>query len=319
MWRHMIMRLILCPILLWAIYSITFLMVVTIPGTAFSGDDRNIDPDVERAILAKYNANDNWAFYTGYLQNLINPLRAIKGQGSLIDLGPSWQYKDWTCNQIISVSLPVSVGLGLVAMLFALLIGVPVGVISAVKRNSLFDVVSLGLILIGISLPTFVTGTALLILFAVKLDWFPVGGWGSIHQIWLPALTLSLPFMAYIARLTRLGLLDVLNSDYIRTARAKGLSETKVVWKHALKNAFLPVLSYLGPATAMALTGSFVIEMIFNIPGLGNHFVAGVINRDRAMILATVLVFSGIIIFFNLLVDLTYAFVDPRIVLEDPE
>jgi len=316
MWRHVLMRLILCPIILWAIYTITFLMVVTIPGTAFTGEDRNMDPDVERAILAKYNANDNWAFYTGYLKNLFHPIRAIKGQGSLIDLGPSWQYKDWSCNQIVAVSLPVSVGLGLVAMIFAVLIGIPVGVISAVKRNSLFDYVSLGLILIGISLPTFVTGTALLILFAVKLNWFPVGGWGSIHQIWLPALTLSLPFMAYIARLTRLGLLDVLNSDYIRTARAKGLSERTVVWKHALKNAFLPVLSYLGPATAMALTGSFVIEMIFNIPGLGNHFVAGVINRDRAMILATVLVFSAIIIFFNLLVDMTYALVDPRIDLE---
>lgn len=313
MWRHVLKRLILCPILLWAIYTITFLMVVTIPGTAFTGEDRNIDPDVERAILARYNANDNWAFYTGYLENLFHPVRAIRGQGSLIDLGPSWQYKDWSCNQIVAVSLPVSVGLGLVAMIFAILIGIPVGVISAVKRNSFFDYVSLGLILIGISLPTFVTGTALLILFAVKLSWFPVGGWGSIQQIWLPALTLSLPFTAYIARLTRLGLLDVLNSDYIRTARAKGLSEHTVVWKHALKNAFLPVLSYLGPATAMALTGSFVIEMIFNIPGLGNHFVAGVINRDRAMILATVLVFSAIIIFFNLLVDMTYALVDPRI------
>ena len=203
------------------------------------------------------------------------------------------------------------------AMIIAVLVGVPVGVVSAVRRNTLFDYMSLGLVLIGISLPTFVTGTAFLIFFAVYLQWFPVEGWGRVSQIWLPALTLSLPFMAYIARLTRLGLLDVLNSDYIRTARAKGLSERVVIWKHALKNAFLPVLSYLGPATAMALTGSFVIETLFNIPGLGKHFVAGVINRDRAMILATVLVFSAIIVLFNMLVDIAYALVDPRIDLEE--
>ena len=160
------------------------------------------------------------------------------------------------------------------------------------------------------------SGTALLILFALKLAWLPVGGWGTLAHLWLPALSLSLPFMAYIARLTRLGMLDVLSCDYIRTARAKGLTPRQVIWKHALKNAFLPVLSYLGPAGAAALTGSFVVENIFNIPGLGQHFVAGVLNRDRAMILGTVMVYSSVIIFFNLLVDLSYAVVDPRIELD---
>ena len=172
---------------------------------------------------------------------------------------------------------------------------------------------SLALVLIGVSLPTFVTGTALLLLFAVALQWLPVGGWGQFAQLPLPALTLSLPFMAYIARLTRLGMLDVLGSDYIRTAQAKGVAPRQVVWKHALKNAFLPVLSYLGPALAMAMTGSFVIEKLFNIPGLGQHFVNSVLNLDRGLIMGTVLVYSALLVAMNLLVDMCYGLVDPRV------
>ena len=316
MWRHILIRLALCPVILWVIYTITFLMAVAIPGNPFKTSEHNLSPDVQRAVLAQYHADDNWRFYREYLSGLFQPIKALKKEGPLVDLGPSWQYRDWTCNQIVAASLPVSVGLGLTAMFLATVLGVPIGVISAVERNSWFDYTSLGLALIGISLPTFVTGTALLILFAVELTWLPVGGWGKISQLWLPAFTLSLPFMAYIARLTRLGMLDVLAGDYIRTARAKGLSPRKVIWKHALKNAFLPVLSYLGPACAAALTGSFVIESIFNIPGLGQHFVASVLNRDKALILSTVLVYSAVIILFNLLVDLTYTMVDPRIDIE---
>ena len=291
-------------------------MVVAIPGNPFQGQDRNLNPEVERAVLAQYHADDNWVFYRQYMVRLFGPIRALRGQGPLIDFGPSWQYRDWSCNQIIGSSLGVSVVLGMTAMFLATLLGVPIGVISAVKRNSWFDYGALGLALVGISLPTFVTGTALLIVFGLVLAWFPIGGWGRLSQLWLPAITLSLPFMAYIARLTRLGMLEVLESDYVRTARAKGLSPGRVIWKHALKNAFLPVLSFLGPASAAALTGSFVIESIFAIPGLGQHFVAGVLNRDRAMILGTVLVYSAIIVFFNLLVDMAYTLVDPRIELQ---
>lgn len=316
MWRYVVKRLFLAPVVLWVIYTVTFLMAVIIPGNPFKTGERNLNEDVQLAVMAQYHADDNWLLYREYLAGLFRPIQAIRGQGPLIDLGPSWQYCDWTCNQIIGSALPVSVGLGLTAMFLATVLGVPIGVISGIKRNSWFDYTSLSLALVGISLPTFVTGTALLILFAVKLAWLPVGGWGSISQLWLPAFTLSLPFMAYIARLTRLGILDVMASDYIRTARAKGLAPWRVVWKHALKNAFLPILSYLGPATAAALTGSFVVEKIFNIPGLGEHFVASVLNRDRAMILATVLVYSTVIILLNLLVDLAYAAVDPRINLE---
>ncbi len=316
MWRHLTVRLALCPIILWSIYTITFLMAVAIPGNPFAGEDRTMNVDLERVVLAQYGADNHWQFYWNYLGDLCNPIGAWQGKQPLINLGPSWNYKDWTCNQIIRRSLPVSACLGIAAMLTAVLVGVPVGVVSAVKRNSVIDYASLSLALLGISLPTFVTGTAFLILFAVVLGWLPVEGWGRFDQLILPALTLSLPFMAYIARLTRLGMLDVLGSDYIRTARAKGLGERQVIWKHALKNAFLPVLSFLGPAGAQALTSSFVIESIFNIPGLGQHFVASVQNRDRTMILATVLVFSSLIIVFNLLVDVAYAVVDPRIDLE---
>ena len=311
------MRLVLCPVVLWAIYTITFFMAVAVPGNPFMQAERNMNEDVQRAVMARYKADDNWAFYWGYLSGLFQPVKAWNGEGPLVDLGPSWQYRDWNCNQIVGSALPVSVGLGLTAMFLATVIGVPVGVLGAVRRDSWFDYTSLGLALIGISLPTFVTGTALLILFAVTLGWLPVGGWGTLSQLWLPAMTLALPYMAYIARLTRLGMLDVLDSDYVRTARAKGLNERQVVWKHALKNAFLPVLSFLGPASASALTGSFVVEKIFNVPGLGQHFVASVLNRDRAMILGTVLVYSVVIVVFNLFVDLTYTLVDPRIEVED--
>ncbi len=316
MLKFMIKRLVLLPVVLWAIYTITFIMVVAVPGNPFQTGERSQDDAASRAIMARYKADDNVSFYFSYMSNLFQPGKAIRGEGPLIDLGPSWKYRDWTCNQIISASLPVSVSLGLVAMLIACIVGIPAGVVSAVKRGSPIDFATLALSLVGISLPSFVVGMSLLIVFSIWLELFPVGGWGSISQIWLPAVTLSLPFMAYIARLTRLGMMDVMDSDYIRTARAKGLSNHQVIWKHALKNAFLPVLSFLGPALAAAMTGSFVVETIYNLPGMGQHFVNSVENRDRAMILATVIMFSAVIIIFNLLVDMAYALVDARIELE---
>ena len=316
MLKYVAKRLLFFPFLLWAIYTITFLMVVTVPGNPFQSGERSADEASSRAIMARYKADDNVTFYFSYLSGLFQPIKAIKGEGPLIDLGPSWQYRDWTCNQIISSSLPVSVCLGLVAMLIACLVGIPAGVISAINRGSVADYATLGLSLIGISLPSFVVGISLLIVFSIWLKMFPVGGWGMVSQIWLPSVTLSLPFMAYIARLTRLGMMDVMGSDYIRTARAKGISERQVIWKHALKNAFLPVLSYLGPALAAIMMGSFVVESIYNIPGIGQHFVNSVQNRDRAMILATVMMFSSVIIIFNLIVDMAYALVDARIELE---
>ena len=317
MWRHIAKRLIIYPFLLWTVYTVTFLMAIVAPGEPFKQSERNIDKNLQKALLAQYHADDNWDFYWYYLGNLINPIDAYKGEGPLIDLGPSWDNRDWNCTSIVAESFPVSAGLGLTSMMIACLAGIPIGVISAVRRDSIFDHGSLALALIGISLPTFVTGISLLILFSIFWDCLPVGGWGTLKQLIMPAITLSLPFTAYIARLTRLGMLDILESDYIRTARAKGLDEQTVIWKHALKNAFLPVLSFLGPATASIMTGSFVVESIFNIPGMGQHFVGAVLSRDRTLILSTVLVFSTLIIFFNLLVDVTYSLVDPRIEVEN--
>jgi ABC-type dipeptide/oligopeptide/nickel transport system permease component len=191
--------------------------------------------------------------------------------------------------------------------------GVTLGALAAVRRGGPVDYLSLAVALVGISVPSFVTAAGLLVAFTVRLHWFPVGGWGSISDLVLPGVALSLLPMAYIARLTRAAMLDVLGSDYVRTARAKGLSRSTVIWKHCLRNACLPVLSYLGPAAATALTGSFVVEQVFSIPGLGQHFVNSVRNRDQTLVLGTVIVYSAFLLTLNLLVDVGYAFVDPRI------
>jgi len=231
----------------------------------------------------------------------------------VFDLGPSLQYRDERVNTILADSLPVSVSLGGAAILIALVIGVGAGVVGAVRPNSIADLSTLAVALVGISLPTFVIGTVMVLVFSVWLGWFPVATWGTPRDMVLPAVTLSLPFAAYIARLTRMGMLDCLQADFIRTARAKGVAETRVLFKHALKNAFLPVLSYLGPAAALAMTGSFIVERVFNVPGMGQHFVNAVQNKDLFLIIGVVLVFATMLILFNLAVDVLYRWVDPRI------
>jgi len=231
----------------------------------------------------------------------------------LFDLGPSLQYRDQTVNEIVRGALPVSVTLGAGAILIALALGLTAGVVGAVRPNSFADLATLSIALVGISLPSFVIGTALILVFSVWLRWLPVAEWGKGRDMILPMVTLSLPFAAYIARLTRMGMIDTLSADFIRTARAKGLSESRILLKHALKNAFLPVLSYLGPATAYAMTGSFVVERVFNVPGLGQHFVNAVQNKDLFLIIGVVLIFAMMLILFNLAVDVLYRWVDPRI------
>jgi ABC-type dipeptide/oligopeptide/nickel transport system permease component len=208
------------------------------------------------------------------------------------DLGPSLTHRDWTVNEILAAGLPVSIALGLLAILLACGIGLAAGVIGGARPGSAADLATLLVALVGVSLPSFVIGTALLVVFGVWLRLVPVGEWGGLSAAILPALTLSLPFAAYIARLTRFGMIDELAADYVRTARAKGVPERRVVLKHALKNAFLPVLSYLGPAAAMALTGSFVVEKIFAVPGIGTHFVNAVLSKDLTLIMGVVLVYS---------------------------
>jgi len=302
MTRRLLRRLVEGVITMTCVYTITFLMIVTIPGNPFQTGERNMSPQTEAALRARYHMDDNWRYFWEFLGG------AVRG-----DFGPTFTYNDWTCNQVIEASLPISLLVGVSAVALAVMLGVPLGVIAAARRHSWIDAVTLAATLVGVSVPSFVTGTLLMILFAVWLPLVPVGGWGTVAHLPLPVFTLALPLIAYITRLTRVGMLDVLGSDFIRTARAKGLAPRTVIWKHALKPAFLPVLSYLGPATASALTGSFVVEKLFGVPGIGQHFVNAALNRDPGLIMSTVLVFAALLIALNIGVDVLYAWVDPRI------
>ena len=327
-------RLLQLPLILLAIYTITLTLAWAIPGNPLEAPEGRRPPEaVVAAMKAQYNLDSYWRFYWSYLANatgvtyakdaLTGELReeaerahaagVAPRERYVFDLGPSLQYDDWNVNQIIAASLPVSVTLGALAILIALGTGLTAGVVGAVRPNSVADLTTLVVALIGISLPSFVTGTILLLLFSVWVPLVPVGSWGSVRAMIMPAVALSLPFAAYIARLTRMGMIEVLSTDYVRTARAKGLSERKVLLKHALKNAFLPVLSFLGPATALAMTGSFVVERVFTVPGMGQHFVNGVQNKDLFLIMGVVLIFATMLIVFNLAVDVLYRWVDPRI------
>ena len=300
--RILVRRLLLGVFTVGCIYTLTFLLVIALPGNPLQQGERNMPRAVEQALRVRYNMDDNWLYFWQFLGGAVR-----------LDFGPSYTYLDWTCNQIIAEALPVSVTLGLTAMLIAATFGVAAGVLSAVRRRGALDATVMALTLLGVSLPTFVTGSVLLTVFAVWWRMVPVGGWGTPAHLVLPALTLSLPFMAYITRLTRVGMLDVLGSDFIRTAVAKGLSSRAVITRHALPAALLPVLSYLGPATAQALTGSFVVEKVFGVPGLGQHFVNAALNRDAGLVLSTVFVFSTLLVAMNIVVDLLYAWLDPRI------
>ncbi|MBN1342037.1 MAG: ABC transporter permease [Phycisphaerae bacterium] len=305
MTAYALQRLLQVPLVLLIVYAGSVLLVATTPGDPLATGERELTPEARRAKEIKYNYDQPWFeryFYTWPIKRL------------LIDRDlPAHRYEDWTVPEILQASLPVSLQLGLFAFCIALTCGTAVGILSAARRNTWVDYASVALAMVGVSLPPFVVGAALLFVFGLWLGVLPVGGWGRLEQIILPSITLSLPFMAYIARLTRAGMLDVVDQDYIRTARAKGVSRWRVLLVHAFKNAFLPVLSYLGPAAAAILTGSFVVEKIFNVPGMGVHIVESISNRDQTVILATVLTYSAFLILFNLLVDLAYGFIDPRI------
>ena len=306
-------RLVQLPFILFAVYTITFLLAWQIPGNPLEKEGRRPPQEVIEQMQAQYNLDDPWAFYGDYIWKA-SGLAFIAGDsdGPVFDLGPSLRHENWTVNDILIAQLPVSMTIGLCAILLALFIGLTAGVLSAIKPRSWLEGVSFGVAIIGISLPSFVIGVSLLIVFAFWLRWFPISGWGTWSHLVLPSLALSLPFAAYIAQLTKTGMIEQLRSDHIRTARAKGVSETTVVLKHAMKNALLPVVSYLGPATAAAMTGSFVIEKVFAIPGIGTHFVDAVLGKDITVLMGIVLVYSAILVLFNLAVDVLYRFLDPR-------
>lgn len=343
MWKLIARRLLLLPVVLLAIYSLTLALAWAVPGNPLERPEgRRPPPEVAQALKSQYKLDSFWGFYSSYLarvsglnyldtqfglsasgkaqrnafelQDQLTIAAGLKPQARpIFDFGPSLQYRDRKVNEIIAGSLPVSITVGTAAILLATILGVGTGLLGASKPGSLRDGLSFSVALIGVSLPSFVIGTILLLSFSVALPIFPVGHWGRLEDLVLPALTLSLPFAAYIARLTRMGLLEQLASDYVRTARAKGVPESVILYKHALKNAFLPVLSYLGPATALAMTGSFVVERVFRVPGMGQFFVTAVQNKDLFLIIGIVLVFSTMLILINLVVDCLYRWVDPRI------
>ncbi|QQS08742.1 MAG: ABC transporter permease [Phycisphaerales bacterium] len=319
-------RLLLLPVLLLAVYTIVLALAWAIPGNPLDKPEgRRPSPEVVEAMQAQYNLDSFPRFYTSYLTHITGVAWArsrldtptsnatLHAERDIFDFGPSLSYKDQRVGSIIAASLPVSVTIGAAAMLIALVVGTAAGVLGAIKPKSLADSGTLALALLGVSLPSFVTGSALLLVFAVWLRLLPVAEWGSLRDLVLPSVTLSLPYAGYIARLARLGMIDAMGEDYIRTARAKGVREWRVVMRHALKNAFLPVLSYLGPACALAMTGSFVVERVFSIPGMGQHFVNAVQNKDVFLLIGVVLVFSTLLIVLNLAVDVLYRWVDPRI------
>ncbi len=255
--------------------------------------------------------------------HLDEPLPAQFGRylGGLLkgDFGPSFQYKDFTVTELIAAGFPVSLVLGGLAMLLALAVGVSIGTLAALRHNGPTDRIAMAAAMVGISIPNFVMAPLLVLVFAIYLGWLPAGGLGDFdpRHLVLPVIALALPQIAYISRLTRGSMIEVLHSDFIRTARAKGLPERQVILRHALKPAILPVISYMGPATAALITGSVVVERIFSIPGLGSYFVQGALNRDYTLVMGVVIFYGVLIILLNFIVDLLYSLLDPRIRYEE--
>lgn len=287
---------------LFVIVSVSFFIMRLAPGGPFDLD-RALPEQVRANIEARYHLTEPlWQQYLRYL-----------GDMSRGDLGPSFRYPDRTVNELLGLGLPVSLLLGACAMGVAVCLGGAAGLLAGTHRNAPLDYLTTSFALLGVSIPNFVLGPILMLVFALALGWFPVAGWGTWRHLILPALTLGTFYAAYVARLTRAGMLEVVGQDFIRTARAKGLREATVVLRHALPSAVLPVLSYLGPASAAVLTGSVVVESIFSIPGIGRYFVGSALNRDYTMVLGTVVAYSVLLLMFNLVVDILYAYLDPRV------
>jgi len=302
--RYTLLRILGAIPTLLLVIALAFLMVHAAPGGPFD-DERALPADVEANIAAAYHLDEPLPQqFLRYMSGLL--------QG---DLGPSYRYRDYTVAELIGTAFPYSLKLGALAMALALLLGITAGTVAALRQGTLFDKVVMGFSMTGISIPVFVIAPVLVLLFAVKLQWLPAGwsGASGMGRYVLPVITLALPQVAYIARLTRASMIDVLGRDFIRTARAQGLGTRTVVRVHALKPAMLPVLSYLGPAIAAILTGSVVVEEIFGIPGLGQFFVRGALNRDYTLVLGIVVFYATLIISLNLLVDILYGAIDPRV------
>lgn len=292
----------LIPTLLMLI-TIAFFLIRVAPGGPFDGE-KALPDEIRLNLEAKYHLDEP----------LLQQYFRYIGQILTLDFGPSFQYKDWTVNELIALGFPVSLTIGGLAMLLAFFVGSLVGIVAALRQNSATDYTIMGLAMVGVSIPNFVIAPFLILGAAVYLGWLPAGGWEwQAQYMVLPVLTLALPVIAYIARLMRGSMIEVLHSNYIRTARAKGLPEYLIVLRHALKPALLPVISFMGPATAGLITGSVVIERIYSIPGLGSYFVQGALNRDYTLVMGVVIFYGFVIVVLNFVVDLLYAWLNPKI------
>lgn len=306
MTRYVFRRLGGAIIILWVIITVTFALMHAIPGGPFT-TEKKLPPQVKASIEAKYHLDDPvWKQYGDYLGGVITG-----------DLGPSYKYEGRSVNDIISDAFPISAQLGLLSLMVAVVGGIAAGAISAMRPNGIVDYAVTILSTIGISVPTFIIGAVLVYVVGFELGWFPVALWRGPSYMVLPVLTLAAQPMSFIARLTRSGLLDVYQQEYIRTARAKGLSSWTILTRHALGNAILPVITYLGPLAASLLTGSFIVETIFAIPGLGQYFVTSIYNRDYTVILGITIFYSALVVFLNILVDMIYPLIDPRVTTEE--
>jgi oligopeptide transport system permease protein len=295
----------LIPVL-WILLTLTFFLSKVVPGGPFSAE-RQATPEVI-AKLNEYYGLDRplWEQYLSYLSRVVR-----------FDFGPSYTYQTDSVNEVIARAFPISLQIGFLAFCIALVLGVTAGVVAAVNKNKLWDYLPMSLAMAGICVPTFVMGPILALIFGLGLKFAPVSGWYGLnyvplHPMVMPALTLGLFYAAYIARLTRGGMLEVLNQDFIRTARAKGVPDYQIIFKHAMRGGLLPIVAFLGPAFAGLISGSFVVEKVFNVPGLGQEFIKSVFNRDYPLILGTVVFFGALIVIFNLVSDVLQALMDPR-------
>lgn len=305
MLRFIIKRLLITIPTILVVITITWGLVRLAPGNFYTGE-KKLPPAIEQNIREKYGLDKPW--YEQYGRTMWNIVRHF-------DFGTSLTYPGQSVNAIIARSLPISATVGLLAYLLALIVGITIGVIAALRPNSGWDYASMAVAMLGISIPNFVLGPILVLIFSLTLYWLPPSRWDGFpsRNLILPVITLAAIYTAYIARLTRAGMLEVLRSDYIRTARAKGLSEGQVVTRHALRGGLMPVVSYTGPALAFLLTGTVVVERIFILPGLGNYFLQASTNRDEPLIIGIVAFIAIVLLLMNLLVDIAYCYLDPRI------
>ncbi|MFB0842369.1 ABC transporter permease [Paenibacillus oleatilyticus] len=300
---YLLKRFVSMLVTLWLIVTITFFLMHTIPGSPFDRDGKEASPAVVQNMMAFYHLDKPvYVQYALYLKSLLT-----------LDLGPSISHYPESVNAMIERGFPVSFQLGIVALLLAIASGIALGTAAALRQNGLIDYIAMVLAVIGIAVPNFVVAPLLIKYIAVEWELLPVATWGTWKHVVLPAVALSTGPIAIIARLTRANMVEVLTQDYIETARAKGLSPVTIVFKHALRNAVLPVVTLVGALLANVLTGSFVIEKIFAIPGMGKYFVDGINNRDYAVIMGTTVFYSALLIFMMFLVDIAYSLIDPRI------